>query len=1572
MRTQMNFRGNINRAFIKSSVYGNDIAFEANTGPYSFAADSLMPADMTTVNYICNTCHTFTNHHQADGVAPGGQSHFDGLDCTTCHSHVGAFRDQFENAQVPAPHDVFDCEVCHITPDTYALNAAIPSSACQSCHDPSAPGNTGGGSDRKVVSHFAAMECVECHNPMRTQINFRGNENLSFIRTVVRNNDIAFEARTGLYSFAADSIAPADMSTENYICNTCHTFTNHHQADGVAPGGQSHFDGINCTVCHSHLGAFRDQLENTQVPAPHDGFDCEVCHVTPDTYVQDALIPNSACGGCHDPGAPGNAGGGSDTKVTSHFAAQLCVECHNPMSTQVNFRGNENLSFIRSVVRGNDIAFEAKTGPYSFAADSLIPADMDTVNYICNTCHTITNHHQSDGTAPGGQSHNDGIDCTVCHSHLGSFRDHFENTQVPAPHDGFDCEVCHLTPDTYVFDAMIPNNACLDCHDTDAPGNAGGGSDAKVITHFSDNYIDPTTGDLMNVDCVECHNPMREQSNLVFIRSVVRDKDVVFTEYTGQNSFADGDNTYDGICEVCHTQTNHHRNDGSAPAQSHNDGADCGICHPHLDGFQPNVDVPPPHDGFDCEVCHVTPDTYVPDADIPNSACFSCHDGSQAPAVDTHFSDTYIDPSTGDLMNINCVECHNPMSAQSNLKFIRSTIRDKSVVFTSRSGDNSFADGGEPYNGICEVCHTQTNHHRNDGSAPRQDHNNGVDCTACHEHLEGFQPSGDCTVCHAQPQGNRVAVVGQFSGNSHHIQGVEVTPEHCYQCHWEANSDGSINDTWHGGWDDPGSEINLVIYGNGSRPTTYNSGTTAVEYTAGGSTGGGPGSGPPTVNPNGTYIEAENYTGTIGGSSRTFDERTSQSGYLGDSYLQSIGGTYGSCPPSSGSEGKEYEVNFTSAGTYNIWIRAYASGGSSNSIFIGLDGNCAGALRETSYGRWTWTRSIQNGSNRITVSTPGLHRINVWIREANHRLDGIYLDMTGNTPTDSSHGVEIDPTSSGGGGVSGERAEIQKINMVCLGCHSSQNNSIQPFGDGKTPRAYAWDGRSIDERYSQTGSTPWGKYSDTSSTDITPKNTQTKAYSAHGNAAVNERGWNLSETWPDTSGSVNVVCFDCHNSHGSTVSGTTASYPSATASGAILKDTIAGKGGFSVTYKPQAGGSEANNNAREAGASLCFDCHMNADANATPWGYSETFGAQQEILGYRDTAYFGPGLAGAQLRFPFRQVLQQEGGHFGASMNMTTQVMGTIDGLCTPCHDPHGVSPSLGSNQQYGVPLLKGTWMTSPYKEDVAPANIDECRGTSGEDGNWPAFCGSSTPGYHIDQNTFANWDFNSTASVNENASQFAGLCMQCHPQSSINPNADSTWRSVDRIHNSVKGWDNDGNTKHRYTCSKCHTPHNAALGRLVITNCLDSSHRGRVETGGRASGTYVNGDDGQGSGSHPTGGGGIGDEWSFRYFFGSTAGPRTCHDDTNADSFPDEQLWNVVTPWGQLGSPGDGNCSNRNSASSCLSSPYCTWDDERNDCNDIIEPGSSGSGGCSSYYNERTCENDRSCRWRDGRCQRD
>jgi len=291
-------------------------------------------------------------------------------------------------------------------------------------------------------------------------------------------------------------------------------------------------------------------------------------------------------------------------------------------------------------------------------------------------------------------------------------------------------------------------------------------------------------------------------------------------------------------------------------------------------------------------------------------------------------------------------------------------------------------------------------------------------------------------------------------------------------------------------------------------------------------------------------------------------------------------------------------------------------------------------------------------------------------------------------------------------------------------------------------------------------------------------------------------------------------------------------------------------------------------NPNSVGAGHCFDSHNSQNSGVTPWGYTSTFGAFSPILGYFDSVKFGrtTNTTGIQVASPtFKGGHTIKGGHMKASSNLTTSVQNTIGGLCTPCHDPHGVSPSLGGLQAYAVPLLKGSWMTSPYREDNPspdPTGPNALGNGWGKSAFWypegypnPAV---QTPtgispkvNYNIDRITFG-----ASSRISEDAETFAGLCMQCHTRNALLGNytgaagttsnaSKAGWKSRERVHATVKGW--GGNGEHSYSCSKCHVPHMAGLPRLMITNCLEGKHRGK-----RPSGCRPWRADSQRSGSYP------------------------------------------------------------------------------------------------------------------------
>ncbi len=183
--------------------------------------------------------------------------------------------------------------------------------------------------------------------------------------------------------------------------------------------------------------------------------------------------------------------------------------------------------------------------------------------------------------------------------------------------------------------------------------------------------------------------------------------------------------------------------------------------------------------------------------------------------------------------------------------------------------------------------------------------------------------------------------------------------------------------------------------------------------------------GPCDVDLNGTYIEAENYTAILNSIPNGLTT-TSRGGELnGSSSLLTNTGGAGNCDlvTSGPREGRQYTVDFPSTGTYNIWMRGYTNGGGGdNSIFVGFNNSCIVGLAETGPAGWQWTNAMQANSGpgsvnpplaQFTVGSAGSHTIEIWAREVGHYLDGIYIDRNdiNNTPTDGSHGTDLDPST---------------------------------------------------------------------------------------------------------------------------------------------------------------------------------------------------------------------------------------------------------------------------------------------------------------------------------------------------------------------------------------------------------------------------------------------------------------------------------------------------------------------------------------------------------------------------------
>ncbi|MDH3366373.1 MAG: cytochrome c3 family protein [Gemmatimonadota bacterium] len=212
----------------------------------------------------------------------------------------------------------------------------------------------------------------------------------------------------------------------------------------------------------------------------------------------------------------------------------------------------------------------------------------------------------------------------------------------------------------------------------------------------------------------------------------------------------------------------------------------------------------------DCDYCHNVHGGggFIPLTDHNRDVdlCLSCHDDGAPPTYNGETVPKGVavhagtDHAAADTTS--CIDCHDHEGeAGGNLALIPRQLNSrytglKTVVFTARAGANSFADGNTAYDGVCEVCHTQTKYHVDHAVTPdtARIHNAGATCTVCHTHTSGFQPSGGCTVCHSTAQdngdgvpiGGRRAIVSEFGRSSHHVQ---VTPADsvpdadCTTCH---------------------------------------------------------------------------------------------------------------------------------------------------------------------------------------------------------------------------------------------------------------------------------------------------------------------------------------------------------------------------------------------------------------------------------------------------------------------------------------------------------------------------------------------------------------------------------------------------------------------------------------------------------------------------------------------------------------------------------------------------------------------------------------------------------------------
>lgn len=122
----------------------------------------------------------------------------------------------------------------------------------------------------------------------------------------------------------------------------------------------------------------------------------------------------------------------------------------------------------------------------------------------------------------------------------------------------------------------------------------------------------------------------------------------------------------------------------------------------------------------------------------------------------------------------------------------------------------------------------------------------------------------------------------------------------------------------------------------------------------------------------------------------------------------------------SGSPRLDYKVNFTKSGTHYVWLRGLGVGTADRTIHVGLDGAAISTADRLNgfTNTFAWSKNTLDGPVATITVTPGVHTINVWMREDGFVLDKLVITAnsaytpSGTGPTESTQNALLDDTPS--------------------------------------------------------------------------------------------------------------------------------------------------------------------------------------------------------------------------------------------------------------------------------------------------------------------------------------------------------------------------------------------------------------------------------------------------------------------------------------------------------------------------------------------------------------------------------
>ena len=154
-------------------------------------------------------------------------------------------------------------------------------------------------------------------------------------------------------------------------------------------------------------------------------------------------------------------------------------------------------------------------------------------------------------------------------------------------------------------------------------------------------------------------------------------------------------------------------------------------------------------------------------------------------------------------------------------------------------------------------------------------------------------------------------------------------------------------------------------------------------------------------------IEAEHFSSSVGRSGNSWSVVNDGSASGGQQVDTSNNDAQGFNEDYTGTSSElTYDIQFDAAGTYYVWVRGEADDSRSDSVHIGINGEAVSTGSRIDFDGTShdWAGNRMDGAGRVTiqVDAPGVHQLNLWMREDGTAVDKIVIsDDVNYTPSGS-------------------------------------------------------------------------------------------------------------------------------------------------------------------------------------------------------------------------------------------------------------------------------------------------------------------------------------------------------------------------------------------------------------------------------------------------------------------------------------------------------------------------------------------------------------------------------------------